>query len=318
MKSTSFTKTRRAGTTASTLQSLLGALLLTLAGGCGPVEEAAPHPPLALDTASVGTSIQGLEDDNGLTMNGLTMNGLAFNGLAFNGLAFNGLASSAFSTWFQESPLTTSLFMKYLVRCAVPAGQSRTFNDGGLTYSWPGSLGLAPSWSGGAPATAAEQQVVTACIAALVNKFGRSVGVSVLGANAQGQLIPYSAAELSMYSLREACFFGNMFTDEGLFVGNDQAPLAPWQSSLRACALEGSDACPPLVHIGNCRDSCTLDPTGTYYTQCTRDGRTYRPITTRLRAQEVVVCGDDICQASESCGSSNRYDDCALDCGPCR
>ncbi|WP_375769751.1 hypothetical protein NR798_02360 [Archangium gephyra] len=298
------------------MKSTCGALLLTLAVGCGPVEEEPSHPPPEV-APEVGTSIQGLEDENGLTMNGLTMNGLAFNGLAFNGLAFNGLATSAFSSWFQQSPLTTSLFMKYLVRCAVPAGQSRTFTDSWFTYTWPGSLGLAPSWSGGAPATAEEQQVVTACVAALVNKFGRSVGVSVLGLNAQGQPIPYSSLELSAYSLREACFFGNLFTDEGLFVGNDQAPLAPWQSSLRACALEGSNACPPLVHIGSCQERCTLDPTGTYYTRCTFNGRSYRPITTRLRAQEVVVCGDGICQDTESCGSSNRYDDCALDCGPC-
>lgn len=287
-------------------------LLLTLAVGCGPVEEEASHPP-----PEVGTSIQGLEDENGLTMNGLTMNGLAFNGLAFNGLAFNGLASGAFASWFQQSPLMTSLFMKYLVRCAVPAGQWRTFSDGWFTHSWPGSLGLAPNWAGGAPATQEEQQVVTACMAALVNKFGRSVGVSVLGANARGEPIPYTAKELSDYPLREACFFGNMFTNEGLFVGNDQAPLPPSQSSLRACALKGGSACPPLVHIGSCQASCTLDPTGTYYTQCTHDGRTYRPLTTRLRAQEVVVCGDGICQATESCGSTNRSDDCALDCGPC-
>ncbi|WPB76714.1 hypothetical protein KYC5002_47975 [Archangium violaceum] len=295
------------------MKSTCGALLLTLAVGCGPVDGEAPAPP-----PDVGTSIQGLEDDNGLTMNGLTMNGLAFNGLAFNGLAFNGLANSAFTSWFQQGPLTTSLFMKYLVRCAVPAGQSRTFADGGFTYTWPGSLGLAPGWSGGAPASVEEQQVVTACVAALVNKFGRTVGVSVLGANAQGQLIPYTDTELSDYSVREACFFGNMFNDEGFFVGNDQAPLAPSQSSLRACALEGSTECPPLVHIGSCQASCTLDPTGTYYTRCTRGGRSYRPITTRLRTQDVVVCGDGICQFTESCGSSNRYDDCALDCGPCR
>lgn len=298
---------------------LLGALLLTLAGGCGPMEEPTQTPP----PTNLGTSIQDLEDDNGLTLNGLAFNGLAFNGLAFNGLAFNGLAfnglaSGTFSSWFQQNALTTSLLMKYLVRCAVPAGQSRTYWDGYSFYSWPGSLGLAPSWSGGTPVTVEEQQAVSACLAALVNKYGRTVGISVLGATAQGQLIPYTNTELADYPVREACFFGNLFSDEGLFVGNDQAPLAPSQSSLRACALEGGNQCPPLVHIGGCQASCTLDPTGTYYTQCTRNGKTYRPITTRLRAQEVVVCGDGICQPSESCGSSNRSDDCALDCGPCR
>src|SRR5690348_8008163 len=97
---------------------LLGTLLLTLAGGCEPVEESTQTPP----PTNPGTSIQDLEDGNGLTTNGLAFNGLAFNGLAFNGLAFNGLASSTFSTWFQQNALTASLFMKYLVRCAVPAG----------------------------------------------------------------------------------------------------------------------------------------------------------------------------------------------------
>jgi len=139
----------------------------------------------------------------------------------------------------------------------------------------------------------------------------------VLGASAQGQPIPYTSTELADYSLREGCFFGNLFNGEGLFVGNDQALLGPSQSSLRACALEGSNQCAPLVHIGSCQASCQLDPTGTYYTQCTRNGKTYRPMTTRLRVQEVVTCGDGICEPSEVCGSGTTADDCALDCGPC-
>jgi hypothetical protein len=291
--------------------SMMGVLVLALAAGCGPVEAGGPPP------QDVGGIIQDLEDDNGLTANGLTANGLAFNGLAFNGLAFNGLASSTFSSWFQDSPLLSGLFMKYLVRCAVPAGQSRTYWDGSSFYTWYGSLGLAPTWSGGAPATLAEQQAVTACLAALTNKYGRTVTLSVLGANPQGQVIPYTSSELADFPLREACFFGNVFNGEGLFVGNDQAPLAPGQSSLRACALTSSTACPPLTHIGSCQSSCTLDSTGTYYTQCTRNGVTYRPITTRIRPQEVFTCGDGICQPTESCGKGNRADDCGLDCGPC-
>ncbi len=290
--------------------------MLALTTGCGPMEAEAPPPPES------GALRQQLEEDNGLmanslTNNGLAFNGLAFNGLAFNGLAFNGLSSSAFASWYQQSPQLSHLFMKYLVRCAVPAGQSRSYSDGSSTYTWSGALGLAPSWSNGSPISPVEQQTITACLAALINKYGLSVGISVLGTTAQGQLIPYTSSELADYSQREACFFGNLFTDEGLFVGNDQAPLAAWQSSLRACALTSSTTCPPLTHIGSCQDSCTLDPTGTYYTQCTRNGVTYRPITTRIRPQDIYSCGDGLCQPTESCGSGNRPDSCGLDCGAC-
>jgi hypothetical protein len=203
------------------------------------------------------------------------------------------------------------------VRCAVPAGQSRVYSDGSSTYTWSGGLGLAPSWSDGAPVTLAEQQSVTACLAALTNKYGHSVTVSVLGATSQGQPIAYTSSELADFPLREACFFGNIFNGEGFFVGNDQAPLTPGQSSFRACALTSSTACPPLTHIGSCQGSCTLNPTRTYYTQCTRNGVTYRPLTTRLRPQDVFTCGDGICQATESCGNGNRADNCGLDCGSC-
>ncbi len=100
--------------TTSTGPMRLGLLVLALTVGCGPVEETGGPP-----RQELGGIIQELEDDNGLIANSLLANGLAFNGLAFNGLAFNGLSSSAFSSWFQQSPLLSNLFMKYLVRCAV-------------------------------------------------------------------------------------------------------------------------------------------------------------------------------------------------------
>jgi len=292
------------------------ALLLTLAVGCGPVEERSALPP-ELDSTG-----QALEEDNGLSQNGLAVNGLAVNGLAFNGLAFNGLSSSSFSSWFQQSPQVASLIMSYLVRCAVPYGQSRTYSDGSGTYTWHGSLGLAPNWSSGAPATLDEQRIVTACLAAHANKYGKPVTISLLGTTAQGQPIPYTASELADFSQREACFFGNVFNDEGLFVGNDQPLLPLSKSSLRACALAStnsatSSACAPLVHIGSCAASCQLDPTGTYYMQCTRNGISYRPLTSRIRPQDIVTCGDGLCQPSEVCGKGNRADDCGIDCGAC-
>ncbi|QRK09314.1 hypothetical protein JQX13_03980 [Archangium violaceum] len=289
---------------------LLGVLLLTLTGGCG-VQEMPTAP-----SRKPGHTVQDLEMENSLTTNGLAFNGLAFNGLAFNGLAFNGLSSSVFSAWFQRHPEESNLFMKYLVRCAVPPGQTRTYSHGGITYTWSGGLGLAPSWASGSPVTLREQQVVSACLAALVNKYGRNVTVSLLGMSAMGQRIPYTASELNNYSLREACFFGNLFNDEGLFVGNDQGLLSTNQSSFRACALWAPNTCPPLTHIGSCHTSCQHDATGTYFTQCTRGGITYPAITTRIRPQDISTCGDGICQPSELCGNSNRASSCK-DCGRC-
>jgi hypothetical protein len=296
---------------------VFGVMLLVLAGGCGPVEE-----PVNPSGEPGHTVVQALEEGNGLTMNGLAFNGLAFNGLAFNGLAFNGLAfnglsSSSFSSWFQQHP-ESNLFMKYLVHCSVPAGQTRTYSAGTSTYVWNGGLGLAPGWSSGLPATLEEQQVISACLAALVNKYGRTVQISVLGSTALGQPIPTTPSELGSFTIREACFFGNLFNGEGLFVGNDQGLLPPAQSSLRACALSGGNACPPLIHVGSCHGRCRHDITGSYFAQCTFNGVSYHSLTTRLRPQDISTCGDGICQQpNESCGTSNRPDSCRRDCGTC-
>ncbi|MFY0565665.1 hypothetical protein ACN28E_17730 [Archangium lansingense] len=291
--------------------ALFGVIVLVLVGGCGPVEE-----PANLSGEPGHTAVQALEDGNGLAFNGLAFNGLAFNGLAFNGLAFNGLSSSSFSSWFQQRPADANLFMKYLIHCSVPAGQTRTYSNGSTTYVWNGGLGLAPAWSNGSPATLEEQQTVSACLAALVNKYGRTVQISVLGSNAWGQPIPTTASERNNFTLREACFFGNLFNGEGLFVGNDQGLFPPGQSSLRACALSGGNACPPLTHIGSCHARCQHDISGSYFTRCTFNGVTYHPLTTRLRYQDIHTCGDGICQPSESCGNGMSANSCR-DCGSC-
>ena len=131
---------------------------------------------------------------------------------------------------------------------------------------------MAPAWSNGSPVALEEQQVVSACLGALVNKYGRSVLISILGSTAQGQPIPATPSELDSFTIREGCFFGNLFNGEGLFVGNDQGLLPPAQSSLRACALAGPNACPPLTHLGSCHASCQQDSTGSYFTRCTYKG----------------------------------------------
>jgi hypothetical protein len=315
MKTTLFETKCQVLTTALVATTLLG-----VTTACGPVEEGPLPPPRTQQE-------QAVESDNGLSFNGLSFNGLSFNGLSFNGLSFNGLSTSAFNTWFQSNPALASEVMRYVVRCAVPAGQTRAYTapSTGQQYTWSGGLGLAPSWASGAAATEEEEQVVSACLAAHANRLGETVSISVLGRNAAGSPIPYTSQELSAHSRREACFFGNLFNGEGLFVGAEREPMGPSESSSRACAglfYNGSETtapCAPMVYVGACTSVCTLDPAQPHYFQsCRPNGVTYhRPITTRLRVEDIHKCGDTTCQSSERCGTSYQYDNCGLDCGAC-
>ena len=278
-------------------------LLVSLATGCGGLaEESAMAPELAGEQ-------QQLASDNGLSVNGLSV---------------NGLSSLNFQNWFQSNTSNAAEVMRYVVLCAVPAGQTRTYTDvlAGKTYTWSGSLGLAPGWASGLSATLAEQQLVSGCLAAHVNKYGVHISISVLGKDSAGQPIPYTDSELSSHSRREACLFGNLFSQEGVYAGHDGAALASTESSTRVCTLGAAPGtsqaanCAPLTPVGTCDSYCTLDPTGTYYTSCTYNGTTYQPITTRLQPQDVYQCGDGICQVTETC-SANQDNSCQADCGTC-
>jgi len=300
------------------------ALLSTVGCGSGETPQPAGVEGSAL-SAPNGLTPNGLAM-NGLAMNGLAMNGLAMNGLAMNGLAMNGLATNEFKSWFGQDPATTSAVMTYVVRCAAPAGKSYAFKSPttGVTYTWYGSLGLAPGWASGLPANVAEQQVITACLAAHVNKYGIHVPIAVEGRGATGVQIPIEAGELTTYSVREGCFFGNLFNGEGIFVGPDHTPWSKSYSSARACAFDtaassGYDtSCAPLQMTGvECRKYCTPDATGTFYESCGWNGKAYRPLATRLRPQEVYACGDGVCQFTEQCGSGKSSDSCLADCGAC-
>ncbi|WP_224245824.1 hypothetical protein [Hyalangium gracile] len=278
------------------------------------------------EESSLGQHTQALEDPNGLATNGLATNGLATNGLATNGLATNG----AFATWLNADPQVRAELMKYIVACAVPAGETRTFSipGTGVTHTWYGQVGLAPGWASGQAATELEEQLVSACLAAHANPYGLHVNFSLLGRDALGAEIPYTAQELSDYGVREACFFGNLFRNEGLYAGNDRNMLACDESSVRGCGLSRTQIgtnpeCEPILRVGACEHHhCTLDASGLYYSECTYNGVRYRPVTTRIQPAALHVCGDGICQATEHCGQgagvARRPDNCGIDCGPCR
>ena len=296
-------------TTLSRASLLLGVSLGM--GACGPLEEVPENEPLATHT-------QELE-----SLNGLSLNGLSLNGLSLNGLSVGGLSSPQFDGWFQTNPPLHDLVMKYVVRCAVPEGVTRSYTSAGHTWTWTGGLGLAPDWSAGKDASLAEQRIVSACLAAHANKFGVQISMSILGRDAKGVAIPTNPVELWFYPEREGCFFGNLFNGEGLYVGNDRSPLNHRKSTARACALSikqsGPPECAPMVRVDpNCEDICTLDASGNFYTSCTYNGITYPALTTRLLTKDIYTCGDGTCQISESCGPGNDYDSCKRDCGLCQ
>ncbi|MBN8229312.1 hypothetical protein JYK02_17525 [Corallococcus macrosporus] len=289
---------------------MTGALLALV--GCG---GAMPGDALEADLASAD---QAQQVDNGLSTNGLSTNGLSTNGLSTNGLSTNGLSTNGFNDWFNQNADTAPTLMAYIVKCAVPAGQTRTFQSPttGAKYTWQGSLGLAPGWASGSPATVLEQQSVSACLAAHANKYGLHIALSVLGRTAQGAAVPYSAEELSQFSAKEGCFFGNLFTSDGLFAARDR-DFSSAESSTRACGLTlSADTCAPITNIGSCSQFCTKsDPSQPYYTQCTYNGKTYPAITTRVQPTELFRCGDGVCQFTEHAGSGTTADSCRADCG---
>ncbi|MDC0710424.1 hypothetical protein POL68_18245 [Stigmatella sp. ncwal1] len=294
--------------------------LVVLALGCGPLtpeeaEEGLSHQEEALGDRQIRSS-------NGLSVNGLSVNGLSVNGLSVNGLSVNGLSSASFQSWFTADPIVRDTVMRYVVQCAVPSGQERSFTHPttGVTYRWQGLLGLAPAWAGGTQATVAEQQVVSACLAAHTNKYGLAVSISVLGKTAQGSAIPTTPEELASHSVKEACFFGNLFTHEGIYAATDRSSLNAAESTSRACGLtsqQGTTECAPIAHVGFCSQFCTLEPSAPFYSQCTYNGVTYRPLTTRILPSDIYRCGDGTCQFTEHCGPGTTYDSCAADCGPC-
>jgi len=296
------------------------AVAVALAGACSPDVES------VIGTAAGArpvVAVNGLSP-NGLSANGLSANGLGANGLSANGLSANGLSANGFATWFDANAPVADMVMGYVVNCAVPAGQTRTWTSPKtrLTYAWGGALGLLPGWAAGNPMTTAEEQVLTACLAAHVNKFGVHIPIAVEGRGATGVQIPIGKTELADYSVKEAAFFGNLVRDEGIFVCLDHGIWGARYSSGRACGFdsrypEASLECPPVVNVGSCGSICTLDRSRTFYESCTWNGMTYKPLTTRLRQSDIYRCGDGTCQFTESCGNGTEYQECQSDCGLC-
>jgi len=282
---------------------------------CGAQPEVGPTADALL--TKNGLSANGLSA-NGLSANGMSANGLSANGLSANGLSIDGLASADFAAWFLVDPPMANMIMRYLTKCALPSGQSLSYESDGQVYTWPGVLGLAPGWAAG-PMSLPEQQLVTACLGAHSNKFGLHIALSVRGPLADGTtFIPLDPGEDTAFPRPEGCFFGNLFDGSGVYSGAFLADWQPAETNPRGCAVEDDapGSCPPIQNLGNCADACTAVPgtTPTVWADCVANGVHYLPLTTYLAPDSVYACGDGVCQFTESPYDPVTGTGCATDC----
>jgi hypothetical protein len=98
--------------------------------------------------------------------------------------------------------------IKYIVRCALPAGTTLTKKDqNGVSYSFPGQFGVAPQWADGACDLGC-QQSVSACVLAHVNTTGQNISIWMNG-SAPG----VGWGQSQNHPFEEGSFFGNIFVD---------------------------------------------------------------------------------------------------------
>jgi hypothetical protein len=163
--------------------------------------------------------------------------------------------------------------LNYTVSCALNTDQSVTIQVSGQPVVLNGSLGLTPNWARQRIA-AADQERVSACLAARLNFFGVHVEISI-----RGHALPHpSAEELADYTLQEGAYWGNIFKDDEpeLFACTNKSNLANSYASLRFCSNgfpvpDGSTiSCGLLRNVGSCDNWCTEDAHQAQFNACGR------------------------------------------------
>jgi hypothetical protein len=175
---------------------------------------------------------------NALTANALTANALTANALTANALTANGL----------RDPMGRQL-LKYVVSCALPADASVSITVDGQSYTFPGSLGLAPEWGERhGRCDLGCQRWVSACVLSRVDAEGVERMISIRG---DAKALHPAPHELRDFPVREATYYGNLF-----IAGQPRyLCLSPGKTSdQRVCGPSLADC--PMTVVGTCDDVC--------------------------------------------------------------
>src|SRR5215471_19094144 len=223
---------------------------------------------------------------NGMSMNGMSMNGLGANGLWMNGLWMNGLASTngLSSTTGLMTTYGGRQVVKYLVRCALPDGQSLVKQDQyGTSYTFAGGIGVAPEAVTGTCDLDCQEKI-SACMLAHVNNSGQHISIWMVGPDPG---IGWGGS--SSYPYQEGAYFGNIIATpwQGYYcAGKDMASGevpgrlgTPMSSTVYVDPYGAGVAC-------NKPNACTPSTDG--YTPC-NDPAPMAPYTTGHKWNHVVT-----------------------------
>jgi hypothetical protein len=191
---------------------------------------------------------------NGFAANGFAANGLAANGFAANGFAANGLPVSEHAASFLGDAVSRNLF-HYIVSCALPEGTELKLSAEGVTYSFPGAIGLAPEWLSESCGSSC-QRWVSACVLARVNHLGQTRQISIRG---EHKALAVESHEVQAYTLREAAYYGNLFGAKPELYAclPDRA-----RSIERVCGPSLADC--PMSIVGRCEWVCAPGRNGSF------------------------------------------------------
>jgi len=153
--------------------------------------------------------------------------------------------------------------VKYLVSCALPAGVVVEVKVNGELYRYPGGMGLVPAWAQ-RDLIESEQRLVSACILARTNFYGKTVKISTRSNRPDPpQALTADETEQREYPFYEGAFFGNLFKPgspafvcQGKVADGERKQIL--ERTLRICSLPNQKGLPRqfsncgFIIVGEC------------------------------------------------------------------
>jgi hypothetical protein len=185
--------------------ALVGTFLLVvpLVVGCSPALSGEGE-----GEEDLAESQQAVESSNRMSLNRMSLNRMSLNGLSAATLSPDGQSLTGTSLISTEEGRE---LLRYVVRCALPPGETLTASYSGVVYQFQGAIGLAPDWLS-SPLSLSGQRWMTACLLAHANGYGMEVPISMRGFHPALQV---TEEEVNTFTVEEATYYGNLFITGG-------------------------------------------------------------------------------------------------------